>query len=104
MTFTELGKGILVLYSLLLPQYSLAIVQLPEWSSPELPLVGLQECLPNLHELLEAHEHGDQLNDVHMLVKKVTVVNSLRCWQETYLGKPLFRSDAASAFFASCHY
>lgn len=33
-----------------------------------------------------------------MLVMEVTLVNNPRCWQETYLGMPMSRSDAASAF------
>ena len=93
--FIERDQKNLVLASFLLPHHSLAIAQLPEWSSPEFPLVGLQDCSPTLHELLEAREHGDQLNDVHMLVKKAIVVNNLLCWQETYLGMPMIRSDAA---------
>ena len=46
-----------------------------------------------MREPLEAREHGDQLKDVRMLAREVTVVNNLQCWQETYLGKPLSRPN-----------
>ena len=83
---------------LLLQNISEIPLFLPEWSSLELPLAGLQDCSPNLRELLETHEHGDHPNDAHMLVKEVMVVNNLQLWQETYLGMLLPCSDAALEF------
>ena len=82
--------------SLVLSYYSSNIAQSEEWSSLELPLVGVQDCSPILHGLLGAREHGDQLNGALMLLRVVTVVNSRQCWEVTYLGMPLSLSKAAS--------
>lgn len=86
---------------LLLPCYSSNIAQSTEWSSLELPLVGVRDCSPILHEPLEAREHGDQLNGAPMLLRVVTVVNNHQCWEVTYLGMPLSLSKAASAPFSA---
>ena len=62
---------------LLLPQGISEIAQLPEWSSLELLPVGLRDYSPNLHELQETRENGDQLNGVHMLVREATAASNL---------------------------